>query len=136
MRLVTVALLLLVLASPAAAADAVTQTFAAPMDRVWSVTEGVLKQTGWDIDKADRAGGWMTTESRNVDGEDYGVYAKGTRQKLRVNMKPAGTNRTTVTIERTVFKRERILWVDKDEPIQIMDQSVEKNLLAAIAKSL
>ena len=136
MRLVTVALLLSSLVSPAAAADAVTQTFAAPMDKVWSVTEGVLKQTGWDIDKADRAGGWMTTESRNLDGEDYGVYAKGTRQKLRINMKSAGGNRTAVTVERTVFKRERILWIDKDEPIQVMDQSVEKNLLAAIGKSL
>jgi hypothetical protein len=70
-----------------------------------------------------------------VDGEDYGVYAKGTRQKLKINMKPAG-NRTSVTVERTVFKRERILWIDKDEPIQVMDQSVEKNILAAIAKSL
>ncbi|HEY3067006.1 MAG TPA: hypothetical protein VGL09_14530 [Methylomirabilota bacterium] len=136
MRLVTFALLLSLLVSPAIAADAVTQTFAAPMDRVWSVTEGVLKQTGWDIDKSDRAGGWMTTESRNLDGEDYGVYAKGTRQKLRINMKAAGTNRTAVTIERTVFKRERILWIDKDEPIQVMDQSVEKDLLAMIAKSL
>jgi uncharacterized lipoprotein len=136
MKLVTLALLLsLVAMSPAAGAEGVTQTFAAPMDRVWSVTEGVLKQNGWDIEKSDRTGGWMTTESRSVDGEDYGVYAKGTRQKLKINMKPAG-NRTSVTVERTVFKRERILWIDKDEPIQVMDQSVEKNILAAIAKSL
>jgi len=35
-----------------------------------------------------------------------------------------------------VFKRERILWVDKDEPATSADQAVEKDVLAAIRKSL
>ena len=52
-----------------------------------------------------------------MDGEDYGVYEKGMRHRLRLQLKAAGEGRTTVSIERTVFKRERILFVDKDEPV-------------------
>lgn len=124
------------LGSPASAADPVTRTLHAPVDRVWTTTEAVLKQLGWDIDKADRTIGWITTDSRSVEGEDYGVYAKGTRHKLRIQMKAAGESRTSVTVERTVFKRERILWMDKDEPLATNDQTVEKSLLTAIEKSL
>jgi hypothetical protein len=39
-------------------------------------------------------------------------------------------------VERSVFKRERILWMDKDEPVKTEDQTVEKNVLSAIGKSL
>jgi hypothetical protein len=124
------------LTAPAAAADPVVRTFNAPMDRVWTVTESVLKHLGWDIEKADRAIGFITTESRRLDGEDYGVYAKGTRHRLRFQIKADGDKRTTVTVERIVFKRERIVFVDKDEPITIGDQSVEKTTLDTIAKAL
>jgi hypothetical protein len=119
-----------------AVAEPATQTYAAPADRVWKTTEAVLRQFGWDIDKSDRSIGWIETDSRRVEGEDYGVYAKGTRHRLRVNVQARGDNRTTVTVERTVFKRERILWMDKDEPVSTTDQSVERGLLAAIEKSL
>ena len=124
------------LVSPAAGADAVSRTFAVPAERVWSTTEAVLRQFGWDIDKVDRSIGWITTDSKGLDGENYGVYAKGTRQRLRINIKAAGDSRTTVSVERMVFKRERILWMDKDEPVQAADQSVEKDFLSAIEKSL
>ncbi len=131
-----VLLLALMLGKPAAAAEPVTRTLNAPIDRVWTTTEAVLKQLGWDIDKADRTIGWITTDSRSVEGEDYGVYAKGTRHKLQIQMKAAGQGRTTMTVERTVFRRERILWMDKDEPVATTDQAVEKSVLAAIEKSL
>jgi hypothetical protein len=108
----------------------------APVERVWSVTESVLKLQGWDVDKADRGIGMIKTESRRVEGEDYGVYAKGTRHRLTLSIRSAGDNRTTVTIERALFKRERILWMDKDEPLQAPDQEVEKGLLDAIARAL
>jgi len=124
------------LAAPAWAADPVSQTLAAPIDRVWSTTLAVLKQLGWNTDKVDRSIGWITTDSRRVDGEDYGVYAKGTRHRLVIQMKAASADRTTVSIERTVFNRERILWMDKDEPVKTSDVEVEKSVLAAIAKSL
>jgi len=39
-------------------------------------------------------------------------------------------------VERNLFNRERILWIDKDEPLTTTDQSVEKNVLAAIGKAL
>ena len=124
------------LVSPAVGADAVSQTFAAPAERVWRTTEAVLKQFGWDIDKVDRSIGWITTDSRSIEGGDYGVYAKGTRHRLRLQIKAVDNARTGVTIERELFKRERILFVDKDEPLTATDQNVEKSLLDAIGKAL
>jgi hypothetical protein len=132
---VALTLLLLALTAPAAAGS-VSQTFGVSADQAWTTIERVLKVLGWDIDKADRGVGWMTTDSRRVEGEDYGVYAKGTRHKLRVNVKAEGDKRATVTVERTLFKRERILWMDNDEPVTTTDQTVEKEVLAAIGKSL
>lgn len=130
------ALALFLLGAPPAAADPVSRTFAAPVDRVWAVAEAVLRHLGWDIDKADRAIGFITTESRRVEGEDYGVYAKGTRHRLRLHIKAAGDQRTTVSVERTVFRRERILWMDRDEPVAATDQAVEQAVLDAIGKAL
>ena len=128
--------LLLLLATPAIAGEPVSQTFASSPEKVWSVTESVQKQLGWDIEKSDQSNGWINTESRSVNGEDYGVYAKGARHRLAIRFKPAGPTRTTVTVERSLFNRERILWIDKDEPLTTTDQSVEKNVLAAIGKAL
>jgi hypothetical protein len=115
----------------------VSRTYSAPVDRVWSVTEAVLRQLGWDVDKADRSIGWITTDSRKVDFEDYGVYAKGTRHRLRLIVKEAGAGQSTVTVERTLFTRERILFVDNDTPLPPTgDHAVEESILAAIAKGL
>jgi hypothetical protein len=134
-RLGTLTLALLIAATAAAAAP-VERTFDAPIDRVWSTTESVLKILGWDVDKIDRGIGFITTDSRRVDGENYGVYEKGVRHRLRLHVKAVGDKRTTVSIERTVFKRERILFVDKDEPLTDTTQVVEKSVLDAIAKAL
>jgi uncharacterized lipoprotein len=125
----------LALATVATAGEPVQRTFHAPLDRVWTITESVLKHLGWDVDRADRSIGYITTESRRVEGENWGVYEKGTRHRLRLHLKGAG-ERTTVSIERTVFKRERILFVDKDEPLTATDQNVERALLDAIGKAL
>jgi uncharacterized protein YndB with AHSA1/START domain len=127
--------LALLIATTAAAAS-VERTYNAPVDRVWAATEAVLKHLGWDVDKADRTIGFITTDSRRVDGDNFGVYEKATRHRLRLHVKAAGESRTTVSVERTVFKRERILFVDKDEPIAATDQQVEKALLDAIGKAL
>jgi hypothetical protein len=138
MKVVTCMLLLLLasLVAPVAATEPVSQTFAAPVDRVWVVTEAVLRHLGWKIDEADRTIGWITTDSRRLEGEDYGVYAKGTRHRLRVMMRAAGEKSTTVSVERSVFKRERILFVDNDSPLTVTDRDVEHALLAAIGKAL
>jgi hypothetical protein len=124
------------LVAPVTAAESVEFTFNAPVDRVWDKTEAVLKILGWDIDKADRTIGFIVTESRRVDGENYGVYEKALRHRLRVNVRAAGNGRTTVSIERTVFKRERILFVDKDEPVTDTSRETEKSVLDAIGKAL
>ena len=129
--------LVVVLASAAQAGEPVAQTFNAPVERVWTVTEAVLKQLGWDIDKKDRTIGMIGTESQRVDGDNYVVYAKGRRHRLTLYVKAASDNRTTVTVERDVFKRERILWMDKDESIAVAsDKHVERGILSAIGKAL
>jgi hypothetical protein len=133
--LAALGLVLLICASALAAAPS-ERTFAAPVERVWSTTEAVLKHLGWDIDKADRAIGFITTESRRVEGENYGVYEKGLRHRLRLHLKGAGDGKTVVNVERTAFKRERILFVDKDEPVNDPSQVVEKAVLDAIGKAL
>jgi hypothetical protein len=124
------------LAASAFAAPPSERTFGAPVEKVWSTTEAVLKHLGWDIDKADRSIGFITTESRRVDGDNYGVYEKALRHRLQLHLKAAGEGRTHVSIERTVFKRERILFVDKDEPITDPSQAVEKGVLDTIGKAL
>jgi uncharacterized protein YndB with AHSA1/START domain len=131
-----VSLALLIIVATAAANGSVERTFNAPVDRVWSATEAVLKHLGWDVDKVDRGIGFITTDSRRIDGDNFGVYEKAVRHRLRLHLKAAGEGRTTVSIERTVFKRERILFVDKDEPLTDTTQTVEKALLEAIGKAL
>jgi hypothetical protein len=135
--MLSVLLVMLTLRTPATAGEPVAQTFNAPMERVWTTVEAVLKQLGWDIDRKDRTIGMMTTGSRRLEGEDYGVYAKGLRHRLTVHVKAASENRTTVTIERDAFRRERILWIDKDEPANTgSGTEVQRAVLAAIAKAL
>jgi hypothetical protein len=41
-----------------------------------------------------------------------------------------------VSVQRNVFKRERILFVDKDEPIEDPRTDVQKSILDAIGKAL
>ena len=136
-RALAVLLLALTLATPATAAEPIAQTFSAPMDRVWTTVEAVLKQLGWDIDRKDRTIGMITTESRRLEGEDYGVYAKGLRHRLTLHVKAAGENRTTVSVTRDTFRRERILWIDKDEPANAGDgNEVQRSVLASIGKAL
>lgn len=129
------ALALLIAATPATAAT-VERTYNAPVDRVWTATEAVLRHLGWDVDKADRDIGFITTDSRRVEGENYGVYEKGLRHRLHLRVKRVGDTRTTVSVQRTLFKRERILFIDNDEPVTAPDQNVEKAVLDAIDKAL
>jgi hypothetical protein len=130
-----VCLALAALAGPVHAEE-ITQSFAAPMSRVWYVTRAVLEQQDWEIDKEDRSIGWISTKPRRVAGEEFGVYMKGTVHKLVLHLKAATPTRTSVSVARSVFKRERIMWIEKDEPVTVTDRNVEKALLAAIAKSL
>jgi hypothetical protein len=119
----------------AQAADA-SRVFNAPIDRVWTVTRSTLRGLGWDIDKEDRDGGWIRTDSRRLEGEDYGVYAKGTRQRLRLVLKAVDPGRTQVTVERRVWKQERILWMDKEEDLPSPDTKAERQVLDAVAAAL
>jgi len=130
-----VVMLALLLAVPAGAAP-VEFTYNAPVDVVWDKTVAVLKVLGWDVDKADRSIGFIVTDSRRVDGDNFGVYEKAVRHRLQVNVRRVSDTRTTVSIERSVFKRERILFVDTDEPLEDRRTEVQKSILDAIGKSL
>jgi hypothetical protein len=117
-------------------ADERARTFNAPVDRVWLVTRSTLESLGWKIDKEDRDVGWLVTKSRGVDHDDYGVYAKGTRHRLRVAVRGRQGGRTEVSVERRLWKEERILWMDKEEELPTTDTTVERQVLDAIAKGL
>jgi hypothetical protein len=121
---------------PQAGDPATSRTFAAPPDRVWPVVESVLRGLGWDIDKSDRAVGWILTDSRGAEFKDFAVYGKGTRHKLRLTLKAAGEGRTTVSVERELYTEERILWMTDRKPLQVTDHAVEAGVLDAIQKGL
>ena len=130
-------LLVLLLAAPAVSAP-VEFTYNAPVDVVWDKTLAVLKVLGWDLDKdrVDRSIGFIVTGSRRVDGDNFGVYEKSLRHRLQIHVRRVSDSRTTVSIERNVFKRERIVFVDKDEPIEDTRTDVQKSVLNAIGKTL
>jgi len=130
-------LLVLLLAAPAVSAP-VEFTYNAPVDVVWDKTLAVLKVLGWDLDKdrVDRSIGFIVTGSRRVDGDNFGVYEKSLRHRLQIHVRRVSDSRTTVSIERNVFKRERIVFVDKDEPIEDTRTDVQKSVLDAIGKTL
>jgi hypothetical protein len=130
------AVLLLMAGSVSAQSDDRTRVFNAPVDRVWVVARSTLQSLGWGVDKEDREVGWIRTDSRRLEGEDYGVYSKGAKHRLRVVIKAQGGSRTAVTVERRLWKEERILWMDKEEELPTTDHTVEKQLLDALGKSL
>jgi hypothetical protein len=117
-------------------ASSVSRTFSASIERVWTVTESVLQSLGWDVDKRDREVGWLLTDSRGVEFKDFAVYGEGTRHKLRVTLRRADGGATTVSVERQVWREERILWMTERKPLKATDTAVETALLDAIGRSL
>lgn len=134
--LALLALAVLAILPGSARADERTRAFQAPVDRVWTVTRSTLKSLGWDIDKEDRDVGWIRTDSRRVEGDNFGVYEKSLRHRLRVTIKGRDGGRTEVTVERRLYKSERVLFVDKEEDVPLKDHDVEKRILDAIGRSL
>jgi hypothetical protein len=121
---------------PSEAADVASRTLDAPLDRVWTVTESVLKSLGWDIDTYDRAVGWILTESRAVDSKEFALYGKGLRHKLRISLKTVGSGRTLMSVERDVYEEKRVLWMIERRPVTAPDQAVESGILDAVQQGL
>ena len=123
-------------AFPGGAATVPSRAFDAPIDRVWTVTETVLKTLGWEIDRSDRAVGWLLTDPRSVDFKEYAVYGKGLRHKLRISLKRLSDSRTLVSVERELYTEERVLWMIERTPVTATEQRVETGLLDAIGQGL
>jgi hypothetical protein len=134
--LALLALAALAILPGSARADERTRAFQAPVDRVWTVTRSTLKSLGWDIDKEDRDVGWIRTDSRRVEGDNFGVYEKSLRHRLRITIKGRDGGRTEVTVERRLYKSERVLFVDKEEDVPLKNHDVEKQILDDIGRSL
>ncbi len=119
--------------------DETSRLFLAPFDRVWTTTESALKNLGWDIDKRERTQGYILTESRSLDKDNFGVWEKSLRHRLRLQLKASGSNQTLVTVERTIFKRQRVMWVNTDTPVESdsrLGHKAEQAVLAEIARAL
>ena len=134
--LALLALAALAILPGSARADERTRAYQAPVDRVWTVTRSTLKSLGWDIDKEDRDVGWIRTDSRRVEGDNFGVYEKSLRHRLRITIHGRDGGRTEVTVERRLYKSERVLFVDKEEDVPLKDHDVEKRILDDIGRSL
>ncbi|MBI3458582.1 MAG: hypothetical protein HY002_22645 [Candidatus Rokubacteria bacterium] len=118
------------------AGQPVTRTFGAPMERTLAVVESVLRSLGWSIDDQDKSVGWILTNSRGVDFKDWGVYGEGSRHKLRLTLKAAGEGQTAVSVERDLYKEERILWMKERKPLQATDRTVELGVLDEVGRIL
>src|SRR3989442_15136912 len=98
MKISVFVLLALVALAPTADAGSVSQTFPVSLDRAWSTTEKVLKILGWESGTVDRSVGWIITDSRKLDCEDYRVYAKGMRHRPRGHLQADGAELPTNTV--------------------------------------
>jgi hypothetical protein len=137
-RTVAVRMVVVLLVATAALAqtDERTRVFDASMDRVWTITRSALKAAGWGIEKEDRAAGLILTDSRRLEGEDFAVYASGVTHRLRVVLTTLPDGKTSVTIERRVWKEERVLWMDRGRELPTTDHRVEAEILDAIGADL
>jgi len=116
-----------------------TRTFDASRDRVWTVARSTLESLGWKVDREERDEGWIVTRSREIEFDEKLAYGKGTKHRLWLTLKEPEPNRTRVGIVRRVWKEERILFgvlVDKEQNVDVIDTSVEKGVLDAIARAL
>ena len=125
----------------AGASDPLTREFLVPVDRVWMVTLAVLAGQGWGVDDADRTIGAITTKSHRLEREGTGVWSMSTRLRLRLAVIPLAEDRTQVSVESEVFRRERVLWMERDERVKVVDPAradadLEHALLSAIAGAL
>jgi len=133
---VSVAAVLLTATVALAQTDERTRVFDASVERLWTVTRSALRATGWDIEKEDKNAGLLLTDSRRLEGEDLAVYSSGLKHRLRVLLKAMPDGKTSVTIERRLWKEERILWMDKGRDLPTTDHTIETEILDAIGAAL
>ncbi len=135
---VAVSFLAVLLVAPLALAqtDERTRVFDASVDRVWTIARSALRASGWDVEKDDKAAGLIVTDARRLEGEDFTLYATGVKHRLRVVMKSLPDGKTSVTIERRVWKEERVLWMDRGHDLPTTDHKLESEILDAIGAGL
>jgi hypothetical protein len=114
-----------------------SRTFNSPPDRVWFAVQVALTGNGWKIEETDPAAGRMVTDLRAVEFKDYaGLYAAGTRHRLRLTVQAAPPTGTMVVVERELFREERLFWTSQRKPLESSDRAVENAFLDAIQAAL
>ena len=140
MKAIAALALAVALVTPALAADPVTRTYAADFDRVWAAAENALTAEGWRVDDAARPLGLLVTKTQRLAGDDDGMQAITQRVRLRLTLTAAGAGKTRVQVQREVFRRERVLWIERDEGVPIADglgeRAAEERVLGAIGRQL
>jgi hypothetical protein len=122
--------------SPGRGATVPSREFEAPFERVWTVTENILRSAGWKIDQSDRPVGWLLTDARPVESKESAASGKGLRHRLRISLKRLSDTRTLVSIERDLYTEERLLWLVERTPVAATGQAVETGILDAIGQGL
>ncbi len=110
--------------------------FAAAPERVFTVARSTLLSLGWKVDKEDRRRGLAPHEVARRQRRGLRRLRQGDEAPAPRRCVKGRDGRSEVTVERRVWKEERILCVDKEEDIATSDRTVERRVLDAIAKGL
>jgi hypothetical protein len=116
-----------------AAVHAAAGTVAGDVGAAWKAARSALESDDWTIAEEDRAAGRIVTAPRNVDFRDFGLQARGTRERLIVTVRAAGAGLTSVTVDRELYREDRLLWDSVKHPIKPATEQVETAMLDSIA---
>jgi anti-sigma-K factor RskA len=112
------------------------RVFPVPAERMWTVAQSVLRNLGWDIDRADQATGVIRTEPRNVTFKNLVLYANGTRHALDVVVRTLSDSETSISVRREFFQEQRIFWTKERKVLATPESAVEQSVLDAIERLL
>jgi Mycobacterium membrane protein len=115
--------------------EAATRTFTGGIEKVWTAARAALTSDGWDIEGENLARGSIVTGPRNVSFHEFGVYAEGTRHRLKLTFHQGEGGHVSVTVERELYQEQRVLWNSERKPLAPMtnNNEVELRVLQGIA---
>ncbi len=131
-----VAIGILVLASTASG-DTVTEIFEVPLDRAWDAAFAALDQQ-WGVDEFDRSIGVLVSKTHRLSDAGVWIVMRQLRVRLRMSVVPVTATQVRVSVQRELLRRERVLWMEKDERVHqdTADATYELAVMRAIAARL